>query len=154
MKIPNPWPRVHSQCTCRTPKGDVIVSSCSRGDLEVPDDATEVTIQPVKIIGRGGEAKALGQPRIWSKAWGLMDIEDHLKKMDLANKMAEAKAKKKMDKTKASMKKVTKALQKPREVKLDACSKLEMTDGMTDAMGTEEHRGPSIGLDDQGMYKN
>jgi hypothetical protein len=119
----------------------------------VPDDATEVTIQPVKIIGRGGEARALGQPRIWSKAWGLMDIEDHLKKLDLANEVAEAKAKKKMDKTKKSMAKVIKDLEKPkpREVKLDASSKLEMTDDM----GTEECRDPDICLlDDQGMYKN
>jgi hypothetical protein len=85
MKIANPWPyHAMSRCICKTPAGDQVRVQTSRGpELEVPDGSTEVMIEPVKQVGRGGKVEAIGQGRIWSEAWGLLDIVDHLKKQEI-----------------------------------------------------------------------
>jgi hypothetical protein len=53
----------------------------TRNNLEVPDGASEALIEPVKN-GRPGAA-ATAQGRIWSPEWGVMEIEDHLKKLKI-----------------------------------------------------------------------
>jgi hypothetical protein len=151
MQIPNPWPHhTLSRCTCKTPKGEVVMTSSTRGPLEVPDDTEEVVIEPVKFAGRGGKVDVLGQGRIWSKNWGLLDIEDHLKKVNLANEEAEMKARKAKEKPKPAKPKPKPKPAKPKEVKLEATSKLEMSDGMDgDGMYTGEQKcGGPISLDD------
>lgn len=95
MKIPNPWPyHALSRCTCKTSKDEVVcVGSTRDRELEVPE-ADEVLIEPVKQAGRG-VVVPVGQGRIWSKKWGLLDLEDHLKKMKIEEEEAELKAKQK-----------------------------------------------------------
>lgn len=94
MKIPNPWPwHPLSRCTCRTEQGDVVCIGSSRDpQLEVPE-ADEVIIEPVKYGAKRGEVEPIGQGRIWSKEWGLLDIEDHLKKQQIKADEAELKEK-------------------------------------------------------------
>lgn len=83
MQIPNPWSHHPlSRCTCKTPKGDVISIGVTRGPLEVPDDSAEVLIEPVKYV-RAGVVEPIGQGRIWSKEYGMLDIEDHIRKMKI-----------------------------------------------------------------------
>ena len=94
MKIPNPWPwHPLSRCICRTEKGDVVcVGSTREPELEVPD-AEEVLIEPVKYAPGHVDTIPIGQGRIWSKRWGLLDIEDHLKKQQIEAEEAELKLK-------------------------------------------------------------
>ena len=156
MQIPNPWPHhARSRCTCKTPKGDVVVMVATRGPIEVADDCEEVVIEPVRMTGRGGKHEVIGPARIWSKNWGLLDIEDHLKKTNLANEEAEMKARKAKEKAEAKARKAKAKVEakvykekpakampekaKPSEVKLDAASKLNMSDGMdSDGMYNKE----------------
>ncbi len=80
MKIPNPWPN-HPHIRFNVNNGDCL-GSCGGGpEIEVPDSAVEVLIEPVN---RGRyNAKTLGSGRIWSKEFGLLDVEDHLKKVEI-----------------------------------------------------------------------
>jgi hypothetical protein len=96
VKIPNPWPwHPLSRCTCRTEKGDVVCVGSSRDrELEVPD-ADEVLIEPVKHGIKRGEVEPIGQGRIWSRRWGLLDIEDHVKKQQIEIEEAELREKQK-----------------------------------------------------------
>jgi len=80
VKIPNPWPNQphvrfnvnNGECT----------GSCGAGrEIEVPDMAVEVLIEPVN---RGRyDSKTLAPGRIWSKEFGMLDVEDHLKKTEI-----------------------------------------------------------------------
>ncbi len=76
----------------KTPQGDHISVVSTRGDLEVPDDTVEALIEPVEN-GRPN-ATAVAQGRIWSSAWGCLEIKDHIQKQELAKEVAELKAKK------------------------------------------------------------
>ena len=84
MLIPNPW-RHHPMVryTCKTPDGDITVVRASREGLEVEDNVNEAMVEPVKASGRGGAVTVVGQGRIWSRAWGLLEVKDHVKKMEL-----------------------------------------------------------------------
>jgi hypothetical protein len=64
-------------------------------ELEVPDNANEVLIEPLSK-GRS-DAVAVAQGRIWSKAWGLMELEDHLKKMQLQEEEANLRKRQEKD---------------------------------------------------------
>ena len=80
MKIPNPWPNQphvrfnvnNGECT----------GSCGEGpEIEVPDMAVEVLIEPV---ARGRyDSETLAPGRVWSKEFGMLDVEDHLKKVEI-----------------------------------------------------------------------
>jgi hypothetical protein len=54
----------------------------TRGDIELPDGTTEVLLTPVKMRARG-KYDEVGPPRIWSEEYGLLDVEDHVKKLEL-----------------------------------------------------------------------
>lgn len=135
MKIPNPWPwHALSRYTCRGPKGENVVIESSR-DREVEvDDCDEILIEPVKQVGRGGQVQAIGQGRIWSKKWGLLDLEDHLKKQQIEAEDAELKIKQRKQREKEKAAKVVS--EKPARVitekavvvddKLDMGSELEL----------------------------
>jgi hypothetical protein len=108
MKIPNPWPyHALSRYTGRGQQGEVvsIISSRDR-EVEVPD-SDEVIIEPVKIIGRGGNVKVLGQGRIWSKEYGLLDLDDHLRKEALKKEEKELQEKQRKYKEKSKKSYVT-----------------------------------------------
>lgn len=86
MKIPNPWPSYNgiTRTVCKTPEGDVVAMMVTRGpEIEVSDNAIEVLIESVKVTGRGGAYKLLGPPKVWTKAWGLLDIGDHTTKLEI-----------------------------------------------------------------------
>lgn len=150
MKIPNPWPHhALSRCTCETPNGVVISTGSSRGPIEVPDDSVQVLIEPVKATGRGGRVEVLGQGRVWSKEWGLLDIEDHLRKIRLANEEAEMKverAKAKARRPQLQDKPVPVAKPKPEPALLDEKVFSEMS--LEDSMDKEEKCDGGILLDD------
>lgn len=121
MKIPNPWPwHPLSRCICRTEKGDVAcVGSTREPELEVPD-AAEVLIEPVKYVGRG-VVEPIAQGRIWSKRWGLLDIEDHMKKQQIEEEEAELKLKQRKQ-----QKREQKREEKPRVVRENIEATLDM----------------------------
>jgi hypothetical protein len=90
MKIANPWPN-YPMCRCICKPGDQVVVQATRKDLEVPDGTTEALIEPVKVVGRGNKVEVVAQGRVWSEAWGLLDIEDHLKKQEIEAEAARMK---------------------------------------------------------------
>jgi hypothetical protein len=93
MKITNPWPnRPMTRITCKTPNGEVMCTSSTRGPLEVPDATTEALLEPV-ANGRPNAA-VVGPPRIWSNQWGVMEVEDHVKKMKMEKDEAAMKERK------------------------------------------------------------
>lgn len=98
MKIPNPWPyHPLTRYTCRGPQGEtVVVTSTREREIEVPE-CDEVVMEPVKATGRGGKVSVIGQARIWSRDFGLLDIEDHVKKRQIEIEEAELKAKQRRD---------------------------------------------------------
>ena len=80
MKIPNPWPNQphirfnvnNGECT----------GSCSAGpEIEVPDTAVEVLIEPCARGRYNSETLAPGH--VWSKEFGMLDAEDHWKKVKI-----------------------------------------------------------------------
>ena len=86
MLIPNPWPNYPmTRIVSKTPQGDFISTSSTRGDLEVPDGTVEALIVPVEN-GRPG-ASAVAEGRIWSREWGCLEIKDHVQKQDLAKEV-------------------------------------------------------------------
>ena len=94
MKIPNPWPNQphirfnvnNGECT----------GSCGAGpEIEVPDTAVEVLIEPV---ARGRyDSETLAPGRIWSKEFGMLDVEDHLKKMEIKKEEGALKVRREAD---------------------------------------------------------
>lgn len=97
MKISNPWPhRPMTRITCRTPNGEVVCTSSTRGPLDVPDDTVEALLEPV-ANGRPGAA-VIGQPQIWSNRFGLLNLEDHAKKVEIEKEEADMKARKQKEK--------------------------------------------------------
>ena len=90
MLIPNPWPNYPmARIVSKTPQGDFVSTVSTRDNLEVPDDAVEALIVPV-ANGRPG-APAVAEGRIWSRAWGCLEIPDHIKKQEMAKEAAELK---------------------------------------------------------------
>ena len=86
MFIPNPWPHFPStRCVCKP--GDIAVMIATRGDIEVPDGTTEALLTPVKMKGRG-KYEEVGPSRIWSEEFGLLDVEDHVKKLEIKGETA------------------------------------------------------------------
>lgn len=85
MKIPNPWPR-HQHIRFNVNNGECL-GSCGEGpEIEVPDTAVEVLIEPVD---RGRyDSNPLAPGRIWSKKHGMLDVEDHLKKAEIKKEEA------------------------------------------------------------------
>jgi len=82
MQIRNPWPNYPmTRITCKTPEGEMIAVASTRGPLEVPDNATEALLEPVRSGRPGAVAVAVG--RIWSSEWGVQEIEDHIKKQKI-----------------------------------------------------------------------
>jgi hypothetical protein len=79
-----------SRCICKP--GDKICVQSTRGELEVPDDANEVLIEPVRTAGRGGKVEPVAQGRMWTAEWGLLDISDYAKKTKLREEEAAMKA--------------------------------------------------------------
>lgn len=133
MKINSPWPH-HSltRCTCKTPRGEVVSVQAERHDLEIEDDAVEALVEPVKIVGRGGNMKVLSQGRVWSREWGLLDIEDHVKKMnikeeeaELQERLAKEKKRRKEEKEAQRAKVAKKVIDTSASSKLDMGEELE-----------------------------
>ena len=88
MKIPNPWPS-HPYIRFNVNNGECL-GSCGGGpEIEVPDMAVEVLIQPVD---RGRyNSKTLAAGCVWSKEFGMLDAEDHLKKVEIKKEEAALK---------------------------------------------------------------
>jgi hypothetical protein len=88
MLIPNPWPyHPHVRCTRAS---DGAVSICPAGpELDVPD-ADEILVEAIQF-GRS-DAPAVAPGKVWSKTWGHLDVEDHMKKVALAQQEAQLKA--------------------------------------------------------------
>jgi hypothetical protein len=85
-----------NRITCKTPEGEVVCRVSTRGPLEVPDGTTEALIEPV-ANGRP-DAAVVGPPRIWSDRWGLLEVEDHVKKMEIEKEAAAVKERKQKEK--------------------------------------------------------
>lgn len=94
MKIPNPWPwHPLSRCTVR-PGDHIHIMSTREPELEV-SEGDEVLIEPVKYgDNKDNQVVPVGQGRIWSKKWGLLDLEDHAKKMQLVEEEAKLEKRK------------------------------------------------------------
>lgn len=99
-----------TRCTVRP--GDIVQVAAGRGpEIEVPD-GDEVLIEPVKHGIERGTVQPVGESRIWSKKWGLLELGDHAKKMkiedeeaDLAKRKA---AQRKREKTEENRRKAVK----------------------------------------------
>ena len=80
MKIPNPWP-AQQHIRFNVNNGEC-TGSCGGGpEIEVPDTAVEVLIEP---CARGRyDSQTLAPGRVWSKEFGMLDVEDHLKKVEI-----------------------------------------------------------------------
>lgn len=79
MRIPNPFPRDKNvRFTCRPGDCRGVVGPCE--ELDVPDDSEEVLIESVDQGNTS--ATYVFASRIWSK-WGVISVEDHLKKMKI-----------------------------------------------------------------------
>ncbi len=114
MLIPNPWPNYPmTRTVSKTPQGDFVSTASTRGDLEVPDGTVEALIEPV-ANGRPGAA-AVAQGRIWSRAWGCLEIKDHIKKQELVKEVAELKVRQEVEAEKPAKKveKPAKEAEKP-----------------------------------------
>ena len=98
MRIPNPWPN-YPMCRakCITEDGTQVCLQSTRGNLEIPDGTTEALLEPVKQVGRGGNVVIVAQGQVWSKQWGLMSPEDHLKKVQLVEEEARLAAEREKD---------------------------------------------------------
>jgi hypothetical protein len=94
VKIPNPWP--HQAHVRFNANNGECTGSCGAGpEIEVPDTAVEVLIEPVD---RGRyDSKPLAPARVWSKEFGMLDVEDHLKKMEIKKEEEALKARQEAD---------------------------------------------------------
>ena len=94
MKIPNPWPN-QPHIRFNVNNGECL-GSCGPGpEIEVPDTAVEVLIEPV---ARGRyDSKTLAPGRVWSKEYGMLDVEDHLKKMEIKEEEEALKVRREAD---------------------------------------------------------
>jgi len=80
VKIPNPWPH-QAHIRFNVNNGEC-TGSCGRGpEIEVPDTAVEVLIEPCARGRYNSETLAPG--RVWSKEFGMLDVADHLKKVEI-----------------------------------------------------------------------
>jgi hypothetical protein len=86
VKIPNPWPH-QAHIRFNVNNGEC-TGSCGGGpEIEVPDTAVEVLIEP---CARGRyDSETLAPGRMWSKEFGMLDVADHMKKLEI-EKEAEA----------------------------------------------------------------
>ena len=80
MKIPNPCP--HQPHIRFNVNNGECTGSCGAGsEIEVPDMAVEVLIEPV---ARGRyDSETLAPGYVWSKEFGMLDVEDHLRKTEI-----------------------------------------------------------------------
>jgi len=98
VKIPDPFP-YHALKRATVKPGDVVCVMSSRGQYLEVSDGEEVLVEPVKYGKVRGEVEPVGEGRIWSKKWGMLDIGDHLKKMNIEKEEADlAKRKAKLTK--------------------------------------------------------
>lgn len=94
MKIPNPWPR-HPHVRFNVNNGEC-TGTCGEGpEIEIPDMAVEVLIEPVDK-GRY-DSKTLAPGRMWSKEFGMLDVADHLKKLEIKEEAEASKARREAD---------------------------------------------------------
>ena len=88
MKIPNPWPN-HPHIRFNVNNGECLASCGPGPEIEVPDMAVEVLIEPVDRGRYDSNPVAAG--RVWSKEFGMLDVEDHLKKVGIKKEEQELK---------------------------------------------------------------
>jgi hypothetical protein len=81
--------------------------------LDVPDDTTEALLEPV-ANGRPG-AVAIAPSQIWSNRFGLLNLEDHVKKVEIEKEEATMKARKQKEKEEKEAKARTKKVEKERK---------------------------------------
>ena len=112
MKIPNPWP--HQPHVRFNVNNGECKGSCGAGpEIEVPDTAVEVLIEPC-AKGRY-DSKTLAPGHVWSKEFGMLDVEDHLKKMEIKEEAEALKVRQDADR----LRKQDEATQKFIKEKLD-----------------------------------
>jgi hypothetical protein len=94
MKIDNPFPRAANvRYECRPSNVIGVVGFCDF--LEVPEGTCEVLIQ---VVNEGrSNAKEVYASRIWSKEWGTLGVDDHLKKMKIEEEIEALKVEKEKD---------------------------------------------------------
>jgi hypothetical protein len=95
MIVDNPfYVYEHVRYTCK-PSGQIGVVGQRCYKLEVPDDTQEVLIE---VVNKGrSTADKVFAARIWSKAWGEMDVESHMKKVQIEKEVAEHTEKKQQE---------------------------------------------------------
>ena len=112
MKIASPWNYAMNRCVAQTPAGEVESIQSARGQLDVPDTATKVTIEPVKITGRGGKYEVLSAAFTWTPEWGVLDPDSFAQKQKIQKETEELEQKKKVqrkrDKAEANRRKTSK----------------------------------------------
>lgn len=90
MKIPHPWPyHPHTRFNALNADSNTIGTAPAGPEIEVPN-CVEVLLEPIKF-GRS-DAPAVAPGKIWSEKWGLQDIADHVKKVELEQETAQLKA--------------------------------------------------------------
>jgi len=152
MKIPNPWPN-YPMARCRCMPSESVVTQSTRGELEVPDGSTEVMIEPVKH-GRPN-AEAVAQGRMWTEKWGLLEVGDYMKKVELEadeKAMAERKIADRLRKQQEDQQRAKAKEMEAKEAKEKSEPKAEpkgpsMDEWVDDKV--EQTTGPKIRLDDK-----
>jgi len=89
VKIPNPWP-YQPHIRFNVNNGECTGSCGGDPEIEVPDTAVEVLIEPCARGRYNSETLAPG--RVWSKEFGMLDVEDHLKKVEIKKEFAKARS--------------------------------------------------------------
>jgi len=94
VKIPSPFP--HQQHIRFNVNNGECLGACGEGpEIEVPDMAVEDLIEPVN---RGRyDADVTGPGYVWSKEFGMLSVEDHVKKMQIKEEEAALKARQKAE---------------------------------------------------------
>lgn len=117
MKIPNPWPN-QAHIRFNVNNGEC-TGSCGGGpEIEVPDTAVEVLIEPCARGRYNSETLAPG--RAWSKEFGMLDVADHLKKLEIREEEKALKVRQEADRLRMQDEaKATKAKKEARKEKID-----------------------------------
>lgn len=80
MKIPSPWPN-HPHVRFNVNNGDYQGTFGVGPEMDLPDDTVEVLLEAVEADS--DNAKLIAEPHIWSKEFGMLSVEDHLKKVEI-----------------------------------------------------------------------